>query len=262
MTTIEPNVLSRIIKLLRKADSTKELGNAAEAAAFAAKANEMLMKYKLSRDELELLDEPEANPIGVGDAINPAYDTDAGKGGNRIGSGKRAKWFEDLAGAVCEFNFCRLLLHPNYKSVWVVGRKHDREVAEYLIKTLTNTAWRLATAYYYQSRKEAKDAGLPMPKEPKKSFLIGFSVGIYEALYEQRRKQGNNPNAVVLVKKSQEEVNQYVDDLNKPNAKDLEEQVDPVSLWKGFEAGKQATVGGGLKGSDDGPESLKKLLRF
>jgi hypothetical protein len=249
MTKIEPSVLRRIANLLKHAESAGQLGSQAEAVAFTEKANELLLKYKLGRDDLELA-EGVHDPVTVGEGLNAAVRTDVGKGSNSLSPLRNAPWFEMLAHTVAKHNFCRTLRAEGVKTVWIVGRKHDREVVEYLIRTLTDTAWKLATEHYYEVRADSRKRGVPMPVKPKQSFLMGFVIGIDTALQESRRRANSNPHALVVIKRSEEELDEAMKDYGThTSAKNPLDELNMQSVMVGIKAGQAAQVTGGIKGS-------------
>ena len=85
-------IKDKIAKILAKAESAKEIGNANEAATFSAKVNELLTKYNLEKADLKFEEE----------------DTIIADTGNGLTiSKKMGRWTSRLLGVLCKYNYCK-----------------------------------------------------------------------------------------------------------------------------------------------------------
>jgi hypothetical protein len=244
--TMDNATLLRVKKLLDHSESAKELGSVEEAASFAAKAAELCSKYKLDMSDVQFAAEQEKNPVG----LSPLVDLTTVCGGpNAAGFRRRSLWAEYLAQGIAQSVSCRFLITARTKAIWFVGRKSDREIAEYLLLTLAERAWHMASKYYYAARKQAEKNGTKMPKKPKESFLLGFALGVIEKLAEQRRAALQS-SSKALVRLNDPAVKEYMEENygDKEPLDDLDPEIgDFVSFGVGHLAGTRAAVQPGLK---------------
>jgi hypothetical protein len=133
--------LDKLAKLKRHADSAAEIGSLAEAEAFAALFQRMLLKHKLEATDLEFAQEARDEPVG-------RHPIDYDKYPDVKVRATRVEWIEKLAGVVARAHFCQILVHPRSSQITLLGRRSDAAVAEYMIITLQRAAERLATAEY------------------------------------------------------------------------------------------------------------------
>jgi hypothetical protein len=229
--------LGLIKKLMAKADSAAQIGSAEEAATFAAKANELLLKHKLEMTDLELASEDTDDPIEDG-YINVAQAAGLKKGGGA----RRAAWIEGLASRLCNAHFCKLLVVPGSKTIRIIGRKSDKQIVEYLLTTLVREGERLAILYERVSRVSAQRAGLPIPQQPKRGFLLGFTAGIGEKLREMRVQVVNQggQHAIVRFQQATAAVQKYFDDTLGKRVGKASAPNNSTRNGAAFHAGKQA----------------------
>jgi hypothetical protein len=234
----KPNVdsatLLRVKKLLVHSESAAELGSVEEAASFAAKANEILLKHKLELSDVEFAAEQASNPVGVGPLLDPSS---VCRGANPAGFRRRAAWTEWLASGIAEAHSCRFLVSDRTKAMWFVGRQSDRELAEYLFMVLVERGWNMAGKYYYAARKQAQEQGTKMPTKPKESFLLGFTLGVTEKLEAMKQKMMLS-NSKALIRLKDPEVKKFMDE----HYKDKKAEAAEVNIgdWVGFGVGRIA----------------------
>ncbi len=165
-------IVELVRKLFAKADSAAEIGSTEEAAAFAAKANELLLRHRLEMTDLELQDEQDHDPMGRDDFLTAAW------------GGVQQKWSSRLASAVASTHFCRLVFTGTGRRwrarVTLLGRASDRAVALATLQMLHQQAKRLERLAY-----ETSDRTVPRATF-RTSFLLGFVVAVYKRLNERR----------------------------------------------------------------------------
>jgi hypothetical protein len=234
----------RLIKhLLAHADSAAQIGSSEEAATFAAKANELLLKHKLEMTDLELATEEEDDPID-GEYVDVAAKAGLKKGGGA----RRAAWIESMAMALCNANFCKLLVVPGTKIIRIIGRRSDRQIVQYLLTVLVREGERLAILYERKARVSAERAGLPIPQQPKRAFQLGFTAGVKEKLWEMKRSvvQQGGQFAVQRFAKAEFAVQKYYESLGKKRS--VGGPSGSTSNQSGYLAGKQAGKAQNLNG--------------
>jgi len=134
-------LLDKLAKLKRHADSAKAIGSLAEAETFAAKFQQLLLQHKLEATDIELEQQERAEPVGH-------HRIDYSKYPDVKVRNARVQWIERLASIVARAHFCRILIHHGSSRITLVGRKSDAAVAEYMLVTLQRAAERLADAAY------------------------------------------------------------------------------------------------------------------
>lgn len=198
---VTDKLMDRIRKLWAKAESAKAIGSVHEAEAFAEAVQRMLIKYKLEMSAIE-------TPVEE-DPIEHAW-IDWDDHGLRTTS-KRIAWLERLAAAVAMAHFCRIVVQTRSNRILFVGRRQDRQIAEYVFVTLVREGERQANAGYWRERYRAQRQGHYSTGGYKSSFLYGFVSRIQERYSDLRREQSGVPGMAVILRKSGEELTRYIE---------------------------------------------------
>lgn len=235
MTEIEEKVIDKIRKLHAKAESCEQIGNQAEAEAFAAMVNQLLIRHNLSMASVEWAQRNEEDPITKAWLDFQAYNIEL--------KHRRVQWSEQLASLICRAHFCKLLLSLSSNRLCFVGHKSNRDVAEYLFVTM----YRLATvlsekayvAYFYECR---GNGDVTKARGFKSAWLYGFLQGLRER-FDQERKAVDVPvNSTALVRVNQTLA--VVDNWMKENVK--AKMARDLNQFKfnneGIKRGKQAAI--------------------
>jgi hypothetical protein len=181
------SIIEKVRKLFAHAESAGQIGNQAEAEAFAAKAQELMLQHKLDSELLTFTeDEPEEQ---VDIAELDARDLF----GTKTVTGWRSVLFNGLAKA----HFCRLI-RTSRGRVALVGAPSDREVVVYILTQLLRVAPGMA-------KRAVPDDGW-RTRANRNAWLIGFASGINAKLREARAAATRNPNALVVLNRAQERV--------------------------------------------------------
>lgn len=205
----QEKLLDKLAKLRRHAESAKEIGNEAEATAFAEMFQKLVMEHKVNVSDIEFeqeVQEPvDRHYINYRDHGIPLKK-------------RRIDWIESLASVVAQAHFCRILVTLGSSRITLVGRKSDCEVAEYVLVTLQRAAEKMAKKAYYKywfelfeicSRcggqksnhsNESHDFTSSTYKAAgfKASWLESFVLRLAQRYREQ--KQGYEGNSVALVR--------------------------------------------------------------
>lgn len=238
----------RVIRVVRKllaqahgAGTTPE-----ESAAFAAKANELLLQHKLSLSEVQLSAEDEDEPI----AKKAVY--------NAGGYQRRQKWLEDLAECVAATHFCRLTVSPPYNYYGFVGKTSDRELAAFMFETLATTAYRQGKEWANRKAREHQQRGERVPYRMLAGYLEGFALAVTTRLWQayfDTRKAGGQHAALVFTGQMNRVNDWYKEHGPTTMAEDPKERyADYASMAEGVKAGKQVPLHGGIQP----PETAKK----
>lgn len=247
MTEQLKKTLELIKKLLAKAASAERIGNAAEAAAFAAKANELCLKHKLELGEVELSESVEEAFISENVVTTEPLGQRASK--------KMSAWQTGLLHAIAQAHFCRTVAYRNSKVVNLMGRGVDVALVKYLYAVLAREGERLGNAHYHEARGAARKAGLAMPDQPKRAFLIGYVVVIARRLREMRDtvEQQGGPFAIVRFNQADEAADAFQQQRHpKTSLTKHKMNGDRASFEAGKRAGERANLNPGV-GSDTAP---------
>ena len=154
-------IIIKIQKLLNLANNNP---NENEAMAAALKAQEMMAKYDIELDQLDI--KPEAREI----AKEIYYTSD---------KHEVKKWRVGLAGIIAD-NFRCKVYFINSQDVCFYGYKEDAKIALSVFKFLYEVGNKFAIRYYNRCRKEGRQT-----KGVMNTYLIGFRNGVKSVLEQQ-----------------------------------------------------------------------------
>lgn len=212
----------KILEVIKKCLALSTSSNEHEAAAAAAKAQELLFKHNLSMAQVEDIQEVSA----VGESHE-----------NYHVSKNEGFWIRDLAFAVAKFNFCEAMVGSRHGHNWItfIGEKHNMEVTSEIFKwlagqlsPLAREAWKVYNASNGYERKGAFRRG----------FFEGAVSTIRHRLFEQwmtLQRQDEKSTALVVIKGK--EVSEYVENRF-PHAKAAKDTF--LSGCDGHRAGREA----------------------
>lgn len=233
--------LSTVIEKIEKLLALSGSANEHEAALATAKANDLLVKYELTMEQVRLHDQED----GVGTESRSYVNTQ-----------KAQRWEQMLAAYVARHNFCEVLVGP-YR-VTFVGRDDARKVSVYVYQQLARALHKMARreTRAYIKRQKAKleivwnEMGLDREFDHRKdlrgaahhkswraSWLDGAVDGIGMQLRKQRKvhEQSEKSNALVVVRDA--EVQEY---LQARYGKMKSKIVDSGKNWDAYRQGHQA----------------------
>jgi len=202
-------IIDRLRKLHAHYESSKSIGNEAEAMAFLGKFNELMTEHKLSMEEVTVEQRDREEPLGE-EYVKPF--------------GKRARigWVEHLAEYVARAYFCRILVVSGSDTIIFVGRETDRKMCSYVFSKLVNFVKDEADRATRKARYQAwVDAGKPSggagpaARGFRESFIAGCVRRIRERLAELRaQEEKTHGNAYSLVvQRSTMEVTKFIEQM-------------------------------------------------
>ena len=171
-TEKKESILDKIQKLMNKAASCTEIGNAEEAQAFMGKVQSLMNKHRLEMSDVEAFD-PENEDSSIDEEMS-SFDKDSG-----LSSKKRIWWQNRLAQLIAFNNNCKILVQSGSNNIWFVGRKRDRQICIYLWTFIVRTMQEYARKEY--DRLYARHYAEGTQSELlgwKKSFFNGFIAGV------------------------------------------------------------------------------------
>jgi hypothetical protein len=126
-------IKEKLAKMLAKEESAREIGNQAEAEAFAAKIQQMLMEYELSMDDLK---KKSAESVHID---RERLDTASLTGPHE------SNWVVYLYHACCKTNFCSVLVRSaSSTEISIIGTDMNREFLHFMVHQLVPRVRQLA----------------------------------------------------------------------------------------------------------------------
>ena len=196
--TIPDNILKRIQKLLSLAEGAKQIGSMAEAANAAQKAQDLLLEYNLSHDEVLNASTKEERVVG-----QQKVDYEG------MIQGKEGDWVRDLYFVIGKNNLCKIILIQNkwtkQKLICIIGESHNVEIVKYFVEYLVPQIRQLArqswSKYYGEDKRGAYIRG----------FLLGCVKGIDDQLSGHiKAMAAQNEKINALVRVSDLNIQKYV----------------------------------------------------
>lgn len=193
-------ILEKLRKLNARAESAAEIGNEAEAQAFAAKVQELLTAYKLSQADIRAGESKPDEPIN----ITYVKWADLGENPRKV----RVAWTERLGHFVAQAYYCDWVIcgwggHIGF----FVGAETDRKIAVYMYVTLGRFLRKLVEKEYAAAWKRAEAAGdVTLCRGFKAGFTYGFLTRLKERFDDELRPKADAPLsnslAIVAVRKN------------------------------------------------------------
>ena len=162
-------IVDLLNKLINSERSERELGNVAAAETFAAKAQELLFKHKLTMTDLDYAAEEADEPV-VGEVFSAEELLDMPP------KSSKDTWLGVLFNALCKSNFCKVI-HNRGNNYTVVGRLSDRNAVSMLFVYLSKAAMEM-------SKQAANDRALDGSR---RSFITSFKLGFASAIGDRLR---------------------------------------------------------------------------
>lgn len=219
-------VAAKVAKLLEHARSAKDdLGNAEEAAAFVAKADELLIKFELGLSEVEYQALEEVDPMGqqtvrfdkadAQELPNPQW-----KHAPKMHTNQRRAWQQTLCSSVAKAFFCKMMYVSGSTNVILVGRESHRQMAEYVMVALVRDCLRFSERAYWDAvyAQRRKDPNAPQTEGFKNAFYNGFTGAVATRLMESRRadqaaaREASDGKALIRLDNAQKAVERYFEE--------------------------------------------------
>jgi hypothetical protein len=167
-------IIDLLRKLIASEKSEREIGNQAAAEAFAAKAQELLLKHKLEMTDVEFAAEEIEEPV-LGEQM------DASEMIGMPDKMKSDRWISVLLTGIADANFCKVLSGRGNRFV-VVGRASDRAATSALFIYLSQACIEMAPKHADTNGYGKRICPSALRRSFLSSFKIGFAVAIYQRL--------------------------------------------------------------------------------
>ncbi len=200
-------VVDKVRKLHAHAQSAGQIGNEAEAQAFAAKVQELLIHYKLSMSQIEFEARDKNDPI------DQTWVDWQSHGMRNVKT--RSAWTERLAAIVTHAYFCQYVVMSGTNCLLIIGREQDRKVAEFMLITIARFLEKISYDEYCRYYYQCQDAGdATRARGFRGAFRIGFIMRLHERFDEElKRVEASVPAssmAIVRLSNALVEVNKWI----------------------------------------------------
>lgn len=188
-------ILERLRKLNAMAESAADIGNEAEAQAFAAKVQELLTAYKLSQADIR------TGEVKPDEPINITYVSwkDLGMEVRKV----RIAWAEQLGGLVAQPYYCNFVICGWGGHIGMfVGAETDRKIAVYMFITLARFFQTLVEREYAVAWRRATSQGdVTTCRGFKAGFTYGFLSRLSQRFDEELKPKVDQPvsNSLAIV---------------------------------------------------------------
>ena len=229
-------IVDLLNKLINSERSERELGNVAAAETFAAKAQELLFKHKLTMTDLDYAAEEADEPV-VGEVFSAEELLDMPP------KSSSDMWLGVLINALCKSNFCKVIRNRG-NNYTVVGRLSDRNAVSMLFVYLSKAAMEM-------SKQAANDRGLDGRRSFITSFKLGFSSAIGKRLRvtTQELKAGAQEQGLMRIDQLEKKVTDKFRDMFPHTTSGRNVRNVSCKNYSGFSAGKAyghaVGIGGG-----------------
>lgn len=260
--TPQEKTLDIIKKLMAKANNegcTRE-----EAAMFAAKAAEIAAREQLELSDIDWSERKAGQPIGTYRFWPEEHDIKRSK--------VRVKWMEQIIGAICRSQQCRLILMGG-NTYEIVGRKGNIEIASYLaaflVRFVLNMSERDYRRVFYGNRTSGKRApgekrSVPEALGFKESWRQGFVTEVLRRLRDQDeaiKLQYAESTALVRLTTELDDVQDFMNDtmdLGRARRLSTKFATNARGMREGRQAGHGVDVSG--RGVNEAPSTDKRRL--
>lgn len=232
----------KLSKLIAKEESARELGNQAEAEAFASKVQELLLQYELDLGDIR---SREAESIVIREERFTVYNksktslyalVDPTIKILDLTVKNESSWVKYLYSTLAETNFCRTLgMRDDPYAVVLIGTDMNREFVHFMVLELVSKIRKLARKSY--SEYHGRDKRNTFIR----SFYQGCVDGIRRKLQLERVRKDQNSNQIhALVIQKDKMLNDFIEQEygnSIVNAKAKRRSISQDGYFKGVQAG-------------------------
>jgi len=245
MNAEKETILEKIKKLQAMEESAAEVGNDHEAAAFAAKVQQLLLQHKLDMSELDDFDITDDIKID-----EEYYDwDDAGIPYSR----KRSHWLTYLGSYVAQYNGCRILTIKGSNNIVIVGSDESRSIVGYILSVLArfgkNSCEKAYRKEYYKAKKEGTEY---MMKGFKRAFLSAYVRTIGNRLREANKEQlaEVSERGLMVLDAEEQALKEFMDAMSLGKGSGFRQSKNLAGALAGAQAGEEANIGYNALSSD------------
>lgn len=249
------SILDRIKKLKTMQDSAQEIGSTAEAAAFAAKVQKLLLEHKIEMFEVENFSTEDDIQID-----REEFDV-SGAGLKR--SKRVSYWFSALAHDVCFYNGCRSVSMIGDNNITILGTKESRQVVSYILSVLARFGKETCDKEYVKAFHLAKrNNDVKFVRGFNKAFLTAYVHTIRDRLHkaQQAQLEAVGDRGLIVVNAEKQAVQLFLDGMDtvtKETPRTAADDYNAIGARAGEQAGNSVSLTGhGLK---DESQNIKNV---
>lgn len=230
-------IISRIKKLMRHAESAKQLGSLEEAETFSAKVEELMIEYNIELSQVKL----EENE---GEFDKWMYSEKLSYKDNQAGQ----RWRLHLVEVLCNHNFCNYVWSSYSKTFEVYGRMENVDTVVWMYNFLSIGLLRLAQEAHVSRDWESKLIYGERRYAFLKDWLVGATVGINNKLTKQKEQSVHSEEIGGLVLYNKEALKKFLK-IDNPKVKTVKSKRITVgpAYSDGIEAGENYSINPPLK---------------
>jgi hypothetical protein len=234
--------IERLQKLINHERSARSIGNVAEAEAFAARIQELLLKHKLDMTDIEFAEQEQNEPV----AQDFLWENDITE---EMECGRRQqRWVGALLLAVSEANFCDAISAHKKNAYFLIGRQSDKRVVRQLFKYLYDACIEVVAVKAEEYKSSGEFLALvhlhgKQPAAVVRTFISGFKLGFSAAISERlgadreaarKKLQGANETGLIRL----DQLERAVQDFKEQHHKHLRKLRCSTRGVRGYELGK------------------------
>ena len=185
MTSGAVDITADLIQRLQKVRALTDSSVPGEAAAAAAKLQEILLKYNLEMEDIE-----EDSPVSDDKYVKEELELG-------VTSGNMINWRRILLSGIARSLMCAAFGYQGTRQMVIVGQRHNIEMSRHFYDYLSSEIDRLADATWMKARNRTREHA----RSWKSSFYNGavdIVVQRLEEKYQQVSKQDSHTRALVL----------------------------------------------------------------
>lgn len=239
-------IKEKLRKLIAMEASAREIGNQAEAEAFAAKIQQLMIEYELEMDDLAGGASQRVHNVG-----QEWFDTTPLTGSHE------SNWVAILYCYCGKSSFCKVVLSPIFNEkapmrVTIYGDATNRELLHYMIAQLVVKLKELARSSF------KKYDGPDKRNTYFRSFYRGACVGVRDKLLaEMKKEEDARPQVHGLVLNKMGAVQKYLNDNGITFGKASMTKTSSSSGYTdGYSSGRSVTINKGVGGNAGSPKYL------
>lgn len=224
--TKQDQIIERIKKLMKHAESAKQLGSLQEAEAFAAKANEMLLEHNLTMHQIAMSAEKDEDEFA-----KYQYSEYLRYSDNQSGN----EWKFRLAKVLASHNLCGVVFVRRFKEVQIYGQMSNVDTVVWLWNFLSIALLRIAQ----ESHIKNKDSIFTNRYAYLKNFLIGACAGLDSKMYSERHNHAHAAKINDLVVYNSKALKRFLN-TTAPHIKVEKNRKSKLQIGEGWGEGYQA----------------------
>jgi hypothetical protein len=228
MTSSAVGITADLIQRLQKVRALTDSSVPGEAAAAAAKLQEILLKYNLEMEDIE-----EDSPVPDDKYVKEELELG-------VTSGNMINWRRILLSGIARSLMCAAFGYQGTRQMVIVGQRHNIEMSRHFYDYLSSEIDRLADATWMKARNRSREHA----RSWKSSFYNGavdIVVQRLEEKYQQVSKQDSHTQALVL--KNERDLDDAVGNLiGRVRKNTVRQRHSKAGYNRGVRAGKRVNL--------------------